>query len=590
LRPSNTGPESQVGNAPTIQPKLSIPFKLEVPEKGLSAVQWISSQDTLSLAAIGTRGYQQEQELSSSWIDEVASQATLPLPVLKGLADQRQVIASTASNAAIAGMGDLTLATLRYITNVVMTNIASASIYGIYSTVYTTATIVGSIAALGLDTTILRFLSTYRAKNEHGLAGGLLRFVLWTAFIAGLLFGALFYLSSSAIAHLVYHRDVYELPLKEITLLVPLIALQLVFANGLLALKAIRYKVFVDRLVQPALCLVLIGVFHLLGLELEALILATICSYLASVIAGKMLLLKTTQQLVHKAVPQFEPKIWLHFSLPMSFYALIQIIMNSTDVLFLTVFATTAQVGLYTAADRTSTFVIMPIFGLNTVFSPMIAEYFARNQHKQLASLAKLVTKWSFSLSFPIFLCCCVFHEAILSIFSRGYSQAGIALIILSLGNLIFVGTGPSGSLLTMAGHARVILANTVITIFINIGLALVLVPRFNILGAAISAAIAVIILSVAYCIEVYCLLKIITLRWDMLKPLAAGGVASIAGLLLQHVIHVGYGYRAIIGTLGLVIPFVVVYVVVLAFLRFSPEDKVVFDMIRAKVQSKKHA
>jgi O-antigen/teichoic acid export membrane protein len=590
LRPSNTGPESQVGNAPTIQPKLSIPFKLEVPEKGLSAVQWISSQDTLSLAAIGTRGYQQEQELSSSWIDEVASQATLPLPVLKGLADQRQVIASTASNAAIAGMGDLTLATLRYITNVVMTNIASASIYGIYSTVYTTATIVGSIAALGLDTTILRFLSTYRAKNEHGLAGGLLRFVLWTAFIAGLLFGALFYLSSSAIAHLVYHRDVYELPLKEITLLVPLIALQLVFANGLLALKAIRYKVFVDRLVQPALCLVLIGVFHLLGLELEALILATICSYLASVIAGKILLHKTSQRLVHKTAPQFEPKIWLHFSLPMSFYALIQIIMNSTDVLFLTVFATTAQVGLYTAADRTSTFVIMPIFGLNTVFSPMIAEYFARNEHKQLASLAKLVTKWSFSLSFPIFLCCCVFHEAILSTFSRGYSQAGIALIILSLGNLIFVGTGSSGSLLTMAGHARVILANTVITIVINVGLALVLVPRFNILGAAIAAALAVTILGIAYCIEVYWLLKIITLRWDMVKPLAAGGIASIAGFLLQHIIHVGYGFRAIIGTLGLVIPLVVVYVVVLAFLRFSPEDKVVFDMIRAKVRSKKHA
>jgi O-antigen/teichoic acid export membrane protein len=336
------------------------------------------------------------------------------------------------------------------------------------------------------------------------------------------------------------------------------------------------------------LCLVLIGVFHFLGLQLEALILATICSFLASVITGQMLLRKTSRRLIQHAAPQFEAKIWLRFSLPMSFYTFIQSVMNSTDILFLTAFATATQVGLYAAADRTSTFVIMPLFALNTIFSPMIAEYYARGENEQLASLAKLVTKWTFSLSLPIFLCFCVFHDAILSIFSKEYTQAGLALIILSFGNLVVTGTGSTGILLMMAGHTRVILANTAITILINIGIALILIPRLNIVGAAIAAALTVVILSIVYFIEVYLLLKMTTFRLDMLKPLAAGGIASIIGLQLLRFVHVGYGYRAIIGTLGLVIPFICVYVLVLTLLRFSAEDKVVFDVILAKVHRKK--
>lgn len=141
-----------------------------------------------------------------------------------------------------------------------------------------------------------------------------------------------------------------------------------------------------------------------------------------------------------------------------------------------------------------------------------------------------------------------------------------------------------------MTGHARIILANTAATIIINIGLAFLLVPRFNVIGAAVAAALAVIILNIAYFIETYWILKTLTFRWDMLKSVAAGGVASMMGLLLLRIIHVGYGYRAILGALGLVISFMLVYVLVLALLRFSNEDKMVFEAVLAKVGKKMHS
>ncbi len=602
MHPSHANTGSKIGDAPTIPPRLTLPFKQKILHQYgnplSSAQERISSLDTIAMFAVRPVESQRQQKdiFLEAVVEDIASQITLQLPVIRltleeqAQSDQRNVIASAAGNAAVAGIGDFIFAVLKYATNVVMTNIVSVSVYGTYMAAYTSAIIVGSIAAFGLDLTILRFLSIYHAKVERGLAAGLIRFVVWMTLISGLLCGILFYLSATVMAHMVYHKDAYTLPLKEVALLVPLVALQPVLGSGLQALKAFKSKVFVDRLIHPTLILVLIVVFYLLGLRLDALILATICGFLASVITGQVLFRKASKRVVRDTTPRFEPKIWLRFALPISFTSLIQNMMNSVDVLFLTVFATAAHVGLYAVADRASTFVIMPLLALNTIFSPLIAEYYARGEHEKIASLFRVVTKWSFSLSLPIFLCFCVFHEAILSIFSKGYTAAGAVLIILSFGNLVNAGTGISGSLLMMMGQTRVIIANTVVSITTNVGLAFLLVPRFNVIGAAIAAALAVISMDVVGLIAVYFIVKAFAFRWDILKPVAAGGVASMVGLLLLRIIHVGYGYRAIFGVLGLIIPFMLVYVLVLALLRFSKEDRMVFDAVRNKFGKKQSA
>lgn len=598
LNPSRTTTESIARNAQTVPPLLDLPFKQKVSHLVTSLSfdeEHISSVDTLQLPVVPSPNSLQQHPdfFANALVDDIACQATLRLPVLRftkeheAQSNQLEVITSTAGGAAIAGIGDFTFAILKYLTNVVMTNIVSESIYGTYMAVYTSALIIGSIAELGLDSTMIRFFSNYRIKGQSSLAAGLIRFVLGTALISSLICCALFFLFANVLARLIYHQDGYTLPLKEIALLIPLVALQLVLGSALQSLKAIKLKVFVDRLIHPTVTLVLVVVFYFLGLRLEALILATICGFLASVITGQILLRAVSRPVVSDAAPKYEIKTWLGFALPMSFYTFIQNVMNSTDILFLTAFTTAAQVGLYAAADRTSTFVVMPILALNTIFSPQIAEYCARGEYDQLISLTRLVTKWSFSVSLPICLCFCIFHEQILSIFSKGYTAASTTLIILSFSNLFTAVAGSTGSLMVMTGHARLVLANTAVTITVNLGLAFLLVPRFSIVGAAITALLAVVILDVAYFIEVYQIFQMTTFRRDMFKPIIAGLVASVVGFLMQRVIHVGYGYRAIPGSLSLIFPFLLVYVLILALLRFSKEDRIVLDAVLTRIGGK---
>ncbi len=167
----------------------------------------------------------------------------------QALIDKRQAVTSTAGGAALAGAGDLVSSVVRYITNVAMTHIVTRAMYGIFIETSTVATVVGYAAKLGLDSATLHFLSTYRTKGERGLAAGVVRFATYLTVVASLICAALFYGASTFLAHTVYHKDVYELPFKEIALLIPLVGIQLVVASGLQALKAIKWKVYVDRLI-----------------------------------------------------------------------------------------------------------------------------------------------------------------------------------------------------------------------------------------------------------------------------------------------------------------------------------------------------
>lgn len=561
-------------------------------------LQTLSRLNSIAIVAVPTREEtgQQQDAFISDWVEDITCKDTLILPVMNPAelqaaaeaAEKRKAVASTAGGAAIAGVADAISAILRYVITVLMTNLFTPAIYGVFVEANTVTTVLGYASKLGLDSTLLRFLPTYRAKGERGLATGMMRFALLISLISGLVWGAVFFGMAFVLAHSIFHKDIFAVPFRESALLVPFVAIQLVLAAGLQAMKAIKWKVCVDRLIQPALTLILLIIFYLLGLKIEALIYSTVLGYLASIVSGYVLFGKVRHKLVQGVKAQYDAKTWASFTFPMFFNSMVRSILNSTDVLFLGVLATQSQIAFYGAADRVSYFVVAPLIALNAIFSPMIAEYYAKGKIAQLENMFKVVTKWSFSLSWPVFLCFTVFHNPIMGIFGRSYTQASVVLFLLSLGNLIDAGVGSVNYLLVMTGRPRVILFNTVSTVVLNVTLALLLVPRLNIVGAALAAALAVIILNIVGLIEVYWYMKLHPYRWDILKPVLAGAGAVLIGLLLTHIIHVDYGHEAIFGVLALVIPFMLVYGGLLALLRFSEEDKIVFEAVRAKFSNSK--
>ena len=502
--------------------------------------------------------------------------------------DQQRNITNIAGSATLAGIGDFTNGVLRYITNVLMTHMVAPSVYGVFGEVSTAMFILGWIIKLGFDGVMIRLLPAYRVNNRQDLANGLARFTIWITLISGLVVSGLIFAFAAVIARLFYHNPSYRQPLQEVAILVLLTALQWVLAAGLQAYKEIKWKVYVDRFCQPLITLITLVILYLLGLRLEALSFSAIVGYFCSILIGQVVLSKILKRNSHHTRSSYIPRVWLYNAIPMLFNGLIFGILNSADILFLSLYATSVQAGIYIATDRVSSLTVIPLVALNMIFSPIVVEYHTNGKHEQLASMLKLVTKWSFSLSLPVFLASLVFHDAILGIFGPQYTAGGLALMILCIGNMVNAGTGSVLQLLAMTGHLRIVSINSTVTICVNAVLSFILVPHFAILGAALAVALAEIMLNAMSLIEVYWIMKIHPYRWDIYKPLLAGGVAFGVGVLLVHFVYLGPGRFAGLEELALLIPFAFVYCLVMVLLRFSKEDQIVFDMLVARFGKKR--
>lgn len=555
--------------------------------------EWISARDTAIMAAVRPQaiGLRQRDMLSHTLVEDIAQQVTLALPALTRDAEQedhvnqREDITATASGAAIAGLGTLMSVALRYFTNIAMTHMVSPTIYGVYWEVYAAASLLSWIVNSGFSRLLICLLPGYRVKNERDLAGGLASFATWITLFSGLLIGTLFFASSAIIARVFYHDPSYSLPLQEIALLIPVFALQQFFCSGLQALKAVKWKVSLDQLGQPLFTLVALVIFYLLGWRLEALSFSTIVGYLCSMLIGQSVFRKLVKRFTGDTAPRYMVRPWIGFAVPLLFSQLIVNIVNTTDFLFLSIFVIPAQAGIYIAASRVSNFVLMPLGALSMISFPLMAEYFARGKYEQLGDIYKLITKWSISLSLPVCLCCLVFRDAMLGIFGSQYTAGWLVLTITCLGNFIVAGTGSALPLLSIAKRLRLISINSILTIILNVGLCFLLIPRFNILGAALASSLTDVMISVLSTIEVYWTMRLHPYHWDMCKPLVAGGIASLVGIILLHFVHLppGLDRFAVLEQLGLIIPFILVYILVMMLLRFSEEDRIALNGVRAR-------
>jgi O-antigen/teichoic acid export membrane protein len=549
----------------------------------------ISALDTAIMFAVRPRAIELRPPgaLAHTLIEDITQRSTLTLPAVArdtekaDQADQRKGITATAKGAGIAGFGSLMGIALRYVTNIAMTHMVSPAIYGAFGEIYAAVSLLGGLANLGFVGTVTYLLPAYRVKGERDLASGLVRFSTRITLISGFLFGALLFAFAPVIARVFYHTPSYELILRELAPLISLGPITFIYLGGLQAFKEIKWKVSIE-LGLSLIPLIALVIFYLLGWRLEALSFSAISAFVWSVLIGRIVFSKILKRFTGNAAPRYTPRPWFGFALPLLFSEQIFIIANTTDILFLSIFATPAQAGIYIAANRVSNIVIIPLGALNIIALPLMAEYYAKGKREQLESMFKLVTKWSLSLSLPVCLCCLVFHDAILGIFGPQYTAGWPALVVLCLGNLVNVGTGLVLQLLSIAKRLRVVSIDSITHLILNVGLCFILVPRFNILGAALASALADVLVNVLITIQVYWIMKLHPYRWDVCKPLLAGGVASIVGMLLLHFVHFqpGLGYFAILEQLGLIIPFILVYVLVMMLLRFSKEDRIVFNAV----------
>ena len=537
---------------------------------------------------------------------------TLPMMVLTGISkaqgQPRPVMQSEISGAAgaagLVGLGNILGTAFKYIGTFLIQYGFGAGIYGLYTLGTSLVNLISSIFNLGLDDAMVRYVAIYQAKKRSSSLQGLIIFCTALAGFAGLV-GALlliFYTPTLVSLNASLHgkssgskNSLAEVApvLQMMAPLIPLFCMQVVWAGGLRGFKAFKWRVLTANILQPILqILLLLGlVFSFRQLGIYGVAIALLVSTAFSVVLNLFFLIRQVTPVATAEAKQYEVREWLGFASLNFLTTIIETVLDSIDTILLATFGIAiVQIGQYGAAIRYSVFISLPLVSLNNIFAPTIAELHSKGERKKLEAMFKVVTKWTITFSLPIFLTVTLFSPYLLGISGPDFIPAWPLLIAFALGSIINTGTGAVGYMLLMTGYNKLSFMNSLVAVGVNIGLGIVLTPRYGAMGTAISTGLAICVLNLMRLLQVRLLLKMQPYRWDTLKSVCAGLISSLvigSSLYLlsksNFRLSTTLGHAVLSAQLLLIPILLVIYIELLLLFKGSSEDEIVMKALRKK-------
>lgn len=465
---------------------------------------------------------------------------------------------------------------IKYITQVVLAHILGAELFGLYALGMVVCQLGNVLSSLGLPSGTVRYVSIYQNSRDKSRLKGVLKQAIGLPLLSGFLMGTALFMTSEFLALQIFHQPGLTLVFRIFAVAIPFVASMNVGAWATSGFQTTKYFALILNFFHPAVHLALIGLVGWFGLRLWGASAAwAVASVMGLMLTAYIILNIFPEKSWGKTRSIFETKRLLRFSIPLALGGFLQFILLWMDTLMLGYFRSASEVGIYRAVSQTALLLLIFISSLNSIFSPKIAELFHKEQTEKMGLLHKVVTRWSFSLTLPLFLLICAAGKNILHIFGANFTSGFVPLVILAAGQLINAGTGGVGYMLVMSGHQYFKLASDLALVILNVFLNILLIPKWGLLGAAAATSISIAGVNIARAGLVYFILRTHAYTWNYLKSLGAGFIALLASLWARHWFHSVHFMVSLFILAGSI---VFVYFLVLGLLGLEESDRIILN------------
>ena len=318
---------------------------------------------------------------------------------------------------------------------------------------------------------------------------------------------------------------------------IPFNALTLVSAFATQGYKRLKYKTLVTQFVNPTLLLVsMVVCYWFVSAEsavMAPLLITGIVGFFVMISVLKRVSGVSNDQIVKS---KFDTSL-LKYSYPLMFVTILQTFMHWMDILMLGYFTDATTVGLYHPAARTAGLLQALLLSFISIYAPMMAQFHGEGDRKKMDHTYKLVSRWLLICAIPISAVFIIFPGKVLLLFGQEYLPSAKILIILTGATFIQAVLGAAGPALSMSGHTKLVLWNTIGAFALNFGLNIYFIPKHGIIGAAIATLISLAILGFVRIIEVRIILKMNFLDRKMVKPILAGILVFTGLYCLKEII-----------------------------------------------------
>jgi len=177
------------------------------------------------------------------------------------------------------------------------------------------------------------------------------------------------------------------------------------------------------------------------------------------------------------------------------FIGLLNIAMNSMDLIMLGLLIDTKSVAEYGIANKLVALASIFLVAVNGVLGPKFSTLWQKKQTKEIYNLFVNITLFMLFTALVMVITFTFWGEELLVlIYGDPYSNSAPLLTILALGQSIVLATGPVAYLLMMTNSKKAHQKSLIIAVIINFILNIILIPLYGAIGAATATAIGLII------------------------------------------------------------------------------------------------
>ena len=376
---------------------------------------------------------------------------------------------------------------LSLVTQMVIVRALTKDDYGSFALVLTLLLLGSSIARVGMDKALSRFIPIYVEKGElRHAAGAIVLAFLSILVIGGLLVGVVL-----VVTPFVTGDGRVTSLLMFMAILAPVEAAETSLQKLLAIFARPRDLMFRRHILGPLLKLV--AAIPLLFSGGNVMLLG-VCYLIARFLGTAVSFLLTHRELVRANVwselrrPEIPTKELLAFSVPLLVPDVTTALRTSLMTFFLAYFHGPATLALFRA--------VLPIARLNLVvsdsfrllYTPALARLFARQDRKQINELYWSNAAWIALLTYPVILGTFCFAEPLtVLLFGNRYRDASSVLAALAAAEYLNASFGFNAVTLQVLGQVRAVVVNSCIATIAAVLLNFLLIPKYGALGGGLA-------------------------------------------------------------------------------------------------------
>ncbi|TYO96057.1 O-antigen/teichoic acid export membrane protein [Geothermobacter ehrlichii] len=386
--------------------------------------------------------------------------------------------------------GKVATVCLGLVTHALLARLLPIEEFGAYFLLLSAVNVAVMLAQLGLNQTVVRFISEALAVRAFDRAARVLGLAICFCVCGAIVVASLFaFLGGQWVAKVVFSSPPMAATTGIASLWIVTLALQQLFAESFRGLHDIRFATVFGGLITSVLVVGALLLLWFSGCRVSLHTVVSLCvvaSGVSALMAGILILRRLPLRLATQKPSAGE--VW-HVAWPLLGTSLMLFVLTQVDIWILGAVRGADEVAVYGAATRLMSLVSMPLLIVNGVVPPIIAQMYTQRKTAELEHILRTTATFAGVPSLIVLVIFIFWGGDVLSmVYGPSFSQATGILLFLSVGQMVNVWAGSCGLTLMMTGHQIEILVITLLTGFVTTIMALITVQPWGGLGVAGSA------------------------------------------------------------------------------------------------------